>query len=132
MNNYGLTKRVFVATINPFCLSDTGRALPRKHGFSKSWPFLILIVVLTVWSTDVDGQDLSLSELHLRGLDAFKAGKYEEAAAVFRLAVERAESEKAPDSTRVMLLSNLAEQLRLTGQYDESAKIFDSALRILR
>ena len=97
------------------------------------WARIVLSVVLTIYATAVvQGQGLSISELDRLGHEAFDTGKYEEAAGCFRLAVERAESEDAPASTRLVLMGNLAEQLRLAGRYDESETWFDRAVQILR
>jgi tetratricopeptide (TPR) repeat protein len=48
------------------------------------------------------------------------------------LQLDRIESTGAPNATKVWTLANLAEQLRLSGEYAESEKLFGGALQLLR
>src|SRR5215510_12798821 len=77
-------------------------------------------------------QDQSISELDHLGREAVKSGNYVKATGYFRLQLERAESGNAPDETKISILTNLADQLRLTGQYAESERLYGRSLRILR
>src|SRR5262245_60757284 len=80
----------------------------------------------------VAAQDLSFPELDRLGREEFDKGNYDQAQKYFRLALERAAAERVSDKDIVSVLGNLAEQLRLTGRYDESEKFFAGAIAILQ
>src|SRR5215470_14439436 len=94
-------------------------------------PFLAL--VLMVSSTVAgQGQDITLKNQDGPGREAFTSGKYKEAVPFLRLALEQAITDHASDTRMVLALNDLAEALRLIGHYDESEKLFDRAIAILR
>src|SRR5262245_11210303 len=96
-------------------------------------PRLSLLLSLAMFmSLSVEAQDLSFRELDRLGREDFVRGNYDQAEKYFRLALDRTAAEDVPDTDMVTALGNLAEQLRLTGRYQESEEFYARAIAILR
>src|SRR5262245_9610544 len=93
--------------------------------------FYALILAISCAAV-VQGQDIDIKDLRAHGREAFKNGKYQDAVPSLRLALEKAITNHASDTVIVLALGDLAETLRLIGQYEESEKLFDRAIDILR
>src|SRR5262245_13905567 len=106
--------------------------MKRHFHFIVASRFALLLSFAVFMPLVVAAQDLCFFELYWLGREQFEKGHYDQAQKYFRLALEKAAAEHVPDIDMVSALGNLAEQLRLTGRYDESEKFYTRAIAILR
>ena len=91
------------------------------------------ILSLVIWQWNGLAQSpMSLGELKRLGREASEGGSYDSAIRYFRLAINRAETDKVSGGDLALALADLAEVLRGASEYDEAEKLFDRAIQILR